>query len=63
MDWGIVVSVLVALALFFAAAILLAGIMISLMVWRFKSRVRVGGNKGFEFPCCSQMKSSLQSER
>ena len=57
MDWGIVASVLVALALFLAAAILLAGMMISLMVWRFKSRVRAGGKKGFEFPCCAQMKS------
>ncbi len=63
MDWGIVTSVLVALALFFAAASLLAGVMISLMVWRIKSRVWAGGKKGFEFPFCAQMKSSLQSQK
>ena len=56
MDWGIVASVLVALALFTAAVVVLASIMIGLFVWRMKSHMHKKGNAAFHFPDCCQMK-------
>ena len=56
MDWGIVASVLVALALFAAAVAVLASIMIGLFVWRVKSRMQKKGDAAFHFPACCQVK-------
>ncbi len=58
MDWGIVASVLVALALFMAAIGILVLLGIGLFVSCVKSRMRKQGNATSKFPdCCSMMKS------
>jgi hypothetical protein len=56
MDWGIVASVLVALALFAAGVIILASMMIGLFMWRMKTKMRKPGNAPFHFPDCCHMK-------
>ncbi len=58
MDWGIVASVLVALALFTATVAVLASIMIGLFVGRLKKRAGSQGGEGFKFPGCPLTKST-----
>jgi hypothetical protein len=58
MDWGIVASVLVALALFVAAVGILVLTMIGLFVWLMKKKASSKGGKGFKFPGCPMMKSA-----
>jgi uncharacterized membrane protein len=58
MDWGIVLSVLVALTLFVAGAITLTLTIIGLFVWRMKRHARKHGNAPFKFPGCPMMKSA-----
>jgi hypothetical protein len=61
MDWGIVASVLVALALFAAAVGILVLMMIGLFVWRMKTKMRKPGNTSFHFPDCC-MKSAQNAQ-
>jgi hypothetical protein len=63
MDWGIVASVLVAMALFFVAAALLAFAAMSLLIRRIKSKARPGAFKTSELPCCEQIKNALTAQR
>jgi hypothetical protein len=63
MDWGIVLSVLVAMALFAAAAAVLATMVIGLFIWRIKSRVHKHDGPAAEFPCCAQIKSTLAAQK
>ena len=58
MDWGIVVSVIVAMALFAVAAGILILTMIGLFVWRMKRHAGRQGGGGFKFPGCPLMKST-----
>jgi len=58
MDWGIVGSVMVAIALFAVAVVLLASVVIGLFVWRMKKRAGSQGGRGFKFPGCPLMKSA-----
>jgi hypothetical protein len=58
MDWGIVVSVMVALLLFTVSAGILVLTMIGLFVWRMKKRAGSQGGGGFNFPGCPMMKST-----
>jgi hypothetical protein len=58
MDWGIVASVLVALALFAVAVGILVLMMIGLFVWLMKKKASSQGGKGFKFPGCPMMKSA-----
>ena len=58
MDWGIVVSVMVAMLLFAVAAGILILTMIGLFVWRMKKHAGSQGGKGFKFPGCPLMKST-----
>lgn len=58
MDWGIVVSVLVAMTIFVVAAGILVLMMIGLFVLRMKKRAGGQGNGGFKFPGCPFMKST-----
>jgi len=58
MDWGIVVSVMVAMALFAVAVVLLASVVIGLFVWRMKQRASSQGGGGFKFPVCPLTKST-----
>jgi hypothetical protein len=62
MDWGIVASVLVALALFAAAVVILASTMIGLFIWRMKKHAGSQGDKGFKFPGCPMMKSAQNAQ-
>jgi hypothetical protein len=57
MDWGIVISVMVALVLFTVAAGILVLTMIGLFVWRMKRAASHGG-PGFKFPGCPLTKST-----
>ena len=57
MDWGIVVSVMVAMALFAVTTGILIFTMIGLFVWLLKKRAGKGG-QGFKFPGCPLMKSA-----
>jgi hypothetical protein len=58
MDWGIVASVLVALALFTAAVGIMVLTMIGLFVWLMKKKASSQGDKGFKFPACPMTKSA-----
>ena len=58
MDWGIVGSVMVAMALFAVAFVLLASVVIGLFVWRMKKHAGSQGGGGFKFPGCPLMKST-----
>jgi hypothetical protein len=62
MDWGIVVSTLVALALFLAAIITLVLMMIGLFVWRLNKHTRKQGNASFKFPNCPLTKSTQAAQ-
>jgi hypothetical protein len=57
MDWGIVASVMVALALFTAAIVIIMLMGISLFVWLVKKHASSQGG-GFTFPGCPLMKST-----
>jgi hypothetical protein len=57
MDWGIVASVMVALALFVAAIVIIVLMGIGLVVWLVKKRASSQGG-GFKFPGCPLMKST-----
>jgi len=52
MDWGIIGSVMVAMALFAVAVGLLASIAIGLFVRSMKKRAGSQGGEGFKFPGC-----------
>jgi hypothetical protein len=58
MDWGIVGSVMVAMALFAVVVVLLASMVIGLFVWRMKKHAGNQGGGGFKFPGCPLMKST-----
>ena len=58
MDWGIVVSVMVAMALFTVAAGILIFTMIGLFMWRMKRRAGSQSGGGFKFPGCPLTKSA-----
>ena len=58
MDWGIVASVMVAMALFVAGAITLAFMIIGFFLWRMKKHARKQGNAPFKLPGCPLMKSA-----
>ena len=62
MDWGIVASVLVALALFAAAIVILASMMIGLFIWRIKKHAGSQDGKGFKFPACPMMKPAQNAQ-
>ena len=57
MDWGIVGSVMVAMALFAVAVVLLASVVIGLFVWRMKKQAGSKGGSGFKFSGCPLTKS------
>jgi hypothetical protein len=58
MDWGIVGSVMVAMALFAVAVVLLASVVIGLFVRRMKKFAGSQGSGSFKFPGCPLMKST-----
>jgi hypothetical protein len=58
MDWGIVVSVLVAMVLFTAAVGILVMTVVGLFVWRMKKHAGSHGIGGFKFPGCPLTKST-----
>jgi len=62
MDWGIVVSVMVAMALFTVAAGILMLTVIGLFVWRMKRHAGSQGGKGFKFPGCPLTKSAQNTQ-
>jgi hypothetical protein len=62
MDWGIVVSVLVAMALFTVATGILILTTIGLFVWRMKRHAGSKGGSGFKFPVCPLMKSAQNTQ-
>jgi hypothetical protein len=62
MDWGIVGSVMVAMALFAAAVVILVLMMIGILVWRIKKHAGIQGSRGFKFPGCPLMKSAENTQ-
>ena len=62
MDWGIVVSVMVAMALFTVAVGIMIFTMIGLFVWRMKRNAGSKGGGGFKFPGCPLMKSAQNTQ-
>ena len=58
MDWGIVVSVMVAMALFTVGAGILILTVIGLFVWRIKKQAGSKGGQGFKFAGCPLTKST-----
>ena len=62
MDWGIVASVLVAMALFTVATGILILTMIGLFVWRMKKHAGNKGSGGFKFPGCPLTKSAQNTQ-
>ena len=58
MDWGIVVSIMVAMALFTVTAGILMLTVIGLFVWRMKKQAGSKGGNGFKFPGCPLTKSA-----
>jgi hypothetical protein len=58
MDWGIVGSVMVAMALFTMATGILIFTMIGLFVWLMKRRAGNQGGRGFKFQGCPLTKSA-----
>jgi heme/copper-type cytochrome/quinol oxidase subunit 2 len=62
MDWGIVVSVMVAMALFMVAVGILVLMVIGLFVWRMKKHAGSQGGRGFKFPGCPLMKSAQNTQ-
>ena len=62
MDWGIVGSVMVAIALFAVAVVLLASVVIGLFVWRIIKHAGIQGSGGFKFPGCPLMKSAQNTQ-
>jgi hypothetical protein len=52
MDWEIVGAVMVALALFTVAAVILASTVIGLFVWSLKRQAGSQGGSGFKVPGC-----------
>jgi hypothetical protein len=62
MDWGIVVSVMVAMALFAVAIVILASVVIGLFVWSMKKHAGSKGGSGFKFPGCPLMKSTQNTQ-
>ena len=58
MDWGIVVSVMVAMALFTVAAGVLILMVIGLFIWRMKKHAGSQVGSGFKFPGCPLTKSA-----
>jgi hypothetical protein len=58
MDWGIVGSVMVAMALFGVAVVILASAVIGLFVWRMKKHAGSKDGSGFKFPGCPLTKST-----
>jgi len=63
MDWGIVASVLVAMALFFIFIALLAFTAMGLMIRRIKSKTHSGAARTSEMLCCEQIKNALTAQR
>jgi hypothetical protein len=62
MDWGIVLSVMVAMALFAVAFVLLASVVIGLFVWRMKKHAGSQGGGGFKFAGCPLTKSAQNTQ-
>jgi len=62
MDWGIVVSVMLAMALFTVAVGILVLMVIGLFVWRMKKHAGSQGGRGFKFPGCPLMKSAQNTQ-
>jgi len=62
MDWGIVGSVMVAMALFTVAAGILIITMIGLFVWRMKKHAGSQGGGGFKFAGCPLTKSGQNTQ-
>jgi hypothetical protein len=62
MDWGIVASVMVAIALFTVATGTLILTMIGLFVWRMKRQAGSKGGSGFQFPVCPLTKSAQNTQ-
>jgi hypothetical protein len=58
MDWGIVVSVMVAMMLLAVAAGIVILAVIGLFVWRMKKHAGNQGLGGFKFPDCPLTKSA-----
>jgi hypothetical protein len=58
MDWGIVGSVMVAMALFTVAVVILASAVIGLVVWRMKKHAGNKDGGGFKFPGCPWTKAT-----
>jgi hypothetical protein len=61
MDWGIVVSVLVALTLFVAGAGILVLTSVGLLIWRIKRKAH-SGDAPFKFPGCPLTKSAQNAQ-
>jgi hypothetical protein len=62
MDWGIVGSVMVAMALFTVAAGILILTVIGLFVWRMKKHAGRQGGGGFKFAGCPLTKSAQNTQ-
>jgi hypothetical protein len=62
MDWGIVVSVMVAMALFTVTAGILILMVIGLFVWRMRKHAGSQGGGGFKFPGCPLTKSAQNTQ-
>ena len=62
MDWGIVVSVMVAMAFFTVAVGILILTMIGLFMWRMKRHADSQGSGGFKFPGCPLTKSTQNAQ-
>ncbi len=63
MDWGIVVSVMVAMALFTVTVGILILMVTGLFVWRMKRHARSAGGTAFKLPdCCEMIKSARSAQ-
>lgn len=62
MDWGIVGSVMVAMALFTVAFVILASMVIGLFVWRMKKHAGNKGSGGFKFTGCPLTKPAQNTQ-
>jgi hypothetical protein len=62
MDWGIVGSVMIAMALFVVAFVILASVVIGLFVWSTKKRAGSQGGRGFKVPDCPLTKSAQNAQ-
>jgi hypothetical protein len=62
MDWVIVGSVMVAMALFAVAVVILASVVIGLFVRSMKKRAGDQGGGGFKVPDCPLTKSAQNTQ-